>query len=444
MTNEKQKKKKKKRERPQKQKNKNHKRYCYNGPLLISHKITLKYFYNMKFRIKNPTVFPNTKPLFIENISDKSNSIELNKTNTTKDPLSLGNTPSLSPEKNLDFKISPSIKSFCSINQIQETNDHMLKISNFIQNKDGQKEKCFDLKCGKRCSAEMEIKLLKKNMMLLNVKNNYPNAPMPNIFVNPKFFSQADIAVEFFQFFSDFKTSKWKELMFSGRLKKRNNFKFTIDYNLLEQFMLNFFQRKDISTFVPQMNDFEYIFVSIFLYKKNFLKWSSFQIDFYELQYSESKKRKEHFLKFLLKKFFKYLSSKKKDFFGEGNSQITKRMKSIFFESNRRRKDNPNNNRMENLGKILTKNQEFKNFYDNCDIDAVIKEIFIDYSERQMKTLIQNHISRLREDMKKNVGNQFLAFSNAIFGLMKKKLKIMWTYTEFEQAKNVLDRILNN
>jgi hypothetical protein len=399
----------------------------------------------MKITIMNPKIFPKSKAVFTESLSDKSKSTDLNNEQSKQSEFKSSECLFTSPEKTDQSKecLTPK-KDFCSIENEKQKNSHTVSLSAVDLTQSQKKKKKLNLQCDKKCGHQMEVNYLHKDAFLLNMKGKRNELSPPNIFLNPPLFSRSDIAVEFFQFSSDFKDSKWKELMFAGRLKKKNNFKFGIDYQLLEMTLLAFFQMKNIQAYTKKLNDYEYIFISIFLYKKNFLKWSSYNIDFNELQFSKSKKRKEHFLKFLLKKFFKYLSGQKQDFFGEGNSKITNRMKSIFFESNKRRKDDPNSNRMENLGKILSQNKKFKEFYDSCDMDSIILQIFNDYNERQMKTLVQNHIARLKEDMKKNVGNPFLAFSNVVFGLMKKKLKIMWTFMEFKQAQEVLDAILNN
>lgn len=436
---------KRKRGRPRKQKGPPLKVNRYKKIKKKGHKSRTMKIYNMNITMNQKNLSLIQKPLFIETRSSQSNSTDDNNINNRKNSLFIPKFKFESPFNNDSqmMVVSPQ-KSFISSQNSKEGSSIKLNLSVMSSKTNESQEKLFNLECDKNLNCRMQVNKLSKDCYFLTLKDKNKLCADPFMTMHPSFFDRSDIAVEFFQFASDFKSSKCKELMFAGRLKKKNNFKFEIDYQLLEMTLLSFFQMKNIAPYISKLNDFEYIFISIFLYKKNFVKWSNYNIDFNELQRSKSKKRKEHFLKFLLKKFFKYLSLNKKDFFGENNSKITNRMKSIFFESNRRRKDDPNSHRMENLGKILTKNEDFKKFYDETDMDIIIKEIFNEYSERQMKTLVQNHISRLKEEMKKNVGNPFYTYSKNMFGLMKKKLKIMWTYTEFKQAQEVFDMILNN
>jgi hypothetical protein len=406
-----------------------------------SHKSRPKKTYIMKRSAMQERLVLTPPSKFLEEKIDNSDSTEIH----NKKDFKFGPCLSSFSKRNMvSSRFSASKSSLFSITNTQDDDGCLINVSQTNLSQFENKTKKLIFECDKTDQHQMEISYVSKRAFLINLKSEKNSPELGNVFLDPPLLSKSDIAVEFFQFNSDFKQSKWKELMFAGRLKKKNNFKIAIDYNLLELTLKAFFQMKNIGPYIANLNDYEYIYVSIFLFKKNFVNWSNYDIDFYKLQSSRSKKRKEHFLKFLLKKFFKYLSDQKLYFFGDKNCQIKNRMKSIFFESNKRRKDDPISNRMENLGKILCQNEKFKEFYDSCDIDKIIKTIFEHYCEKQMKKLVKNHVMRFEEEMKLNLGDPFLAFSNVIFNLMKKKLKIMWTYMEFKQAQEVLDLILNN
>ena len=267
----------------------------------VGHKYKTIKNYNMKFTMLNPKMYPDNKPLFVETQSAKSNSTELNckKTLLGNKKLEVLLSDSDSNIENQSRETTQN-NSFCSLINKKEEQEHILNFSMSHVNHKNAKKKNFKLQCNKKCENKMEIKPLGKRAYFVNFKNERADSTIPNIYLGSSFISKCDIAVEFFQFASDFKNVESKELMFSGRLKKKNNFQFSIDYQLIEMTLLSFFKMKNIGPFMSKLNDYEYIYIAIFLFKKNFLKWSSYNIDVYELQKSTSKKRKEHFLKFLL------------------------------------------------------------------------------------------------------------------------------------------------
>ena len=333
--------------------------------------------------------------------------------------------------------------------QMMEThNDHLLDFPEFVKHNNfglQQKRKVYQIRCKNNCMHSVVVWRKKENEVLYQfvdnqVKNSKVSVPRSQV-------DKSNIIVDFLQFLANHKNATNMVNLFSGRLKSRNGFQCQINYENIRNCMMDFFKNKPLKDSLEQLNDFEYLYVGIFILKKNFNDWSIENLDLKLLQNSETKKRKEHFLKFILKKLFKYLNNQKLEFFGEQNEEIIEQMKSIFFEgSNRKGFKGPTSNRMENLGKILSKNVAFKKFYESTNMDGIISDLFQEYSKKPMDTLINNHINRLRSDMEacldphKRVNH----FVKMIIRLKKKKLKNMWTFREFKQALEVLDYIMSS
>ena len=324
--------------------------------------------------------------------------------------------------------------------------DHLLEIHNLVKhNKSGieEKKEIFKIRCKKNCLHTVEVTRLNGEEVLIAFVDGHFKEP--ELHVRPSNLNKNNIIVEFFKFCNMFKDINKLTYLFSGFLKKKNNFQCVINYENIRNLMMDFFKNKPLANANYHLNDFEYLYFGIFIIKKNFNNWSIDEFDLAQLQKSETKKRKEHFLKFILKKLFKYLNLKNLHFFGEKNKEIIERMKMIFFEGPKRNViKNPKSNRMENLGKILSNNKGFKEFYDNTDMDAIILELFQEYSKKPMDTLINNHINRFRTHMENelNPKNKINQFVKEIFNLKKKKLKNMWTFQEFKQSQEVLNYIM--
>ena len=407
------------------------------------HKLIFSYFYNMKITIKNPKLFTPKMNKAEDNLNNISTSTDIDNYSNLSNILP---SPEVYRSKSNRVtglsKISKIEDDFCSMKSMGNFNDHVLKlISDHSTTQEGDK-KIFKLKCKKDCLHKIEVVYLRKGEVLINLVDE--NVSQKHAFLRPSLINTSDIVIEFFQFLNDFKNVKPAALLFSGRLRKRNNFQFEINYERIRTALISFFQYQDIEKATAKLNDFEYLYLGIFVFKKNFVKWNMQGLNFRVLQRSETKKRKEHFLKFILKKLFKYLNSQKLYFFGDQNKKINDRMRSIFFESTRRRRDDPNSHRMENLGKLLSSNDKFREFFDNADMDEVISKLFKEYCDKQMITLINNHIARLKAKMEEKTDNVFLGFVETILALKKKKLKNMWTLIEFKQAQKVLEYIMNN
>jgi hypothetical protein len=337
---------------------------------------------------------------------------------------------------------------FKNMEIFSKQNDHLLQIQGFGKhNKYGvqTKPKIFKMRCKKNCLHTVEVSPLNDNEILIKFLDDHSRDPQ--IHVNSSHMKQDNIIVEFFKFCNSFKDINKVTYLFSGFLNKRNKFQCHINYENIRNLMMDFFKNKPLINSDYQLNDFEYLFFGIFILKKKFNNWSIDSFDLDKLQKSDTKKRKEHFLKFILKKLFKYLNLKNLHFFGEKNKEIIERMKMIFFEGTKRNgKRDPNSNRMENLGKILSSNKKFKEFYDKSDIDEIIEILFKEYSKKPMDTLINNHIYRLRSQMERESDpkKKINSFVKMIFDLKKKKLKNMWTFAEFKQAQNVLNYIMTS
>lgn len=305
------------------------------------------------------------------------------------------------------------------------------------------KKKIFKLRCQENCMHMVEISFLNQNEIVLRFLDD--SAKTGQIQMESPLVKRPNIVVEFMKFQAKFKAPGKLAYIFGGLLKNRNGFQCKIDYERIRNCMRDFFKDRCASHSLGQLNDFELLYFGIFVFKKNFTKWSRDAFDIARLQKSETKKRKEHFLKFILKKLFKYLNAQNRHFFGDKNKEIIQRMKSIFFEGARRnsRRD-PSSNRMENLGKILSSNAAFKRFYDSSDINSIISDLFREYSRKPMDTLINNHINRLKTYMDEETDPQkrIAHFVKMIFNLKKKKLKNMWTFREFQQAQEVLHYIM--
>ena len=260
-----------------------------------------------------------------------------------------------------------------------------------------------------------------------------------------------NIVLEFSKFSTILKISKKQINLFIKILERRNNYKFSINFKNIYQIMIGFFQNKPLRDWTLDLNDFENLFLGVFIIKKKFLQWSDKEYNLISLQQSKTKKRKEHFLKFILKKLFKYLKNKKLSFFGKNNENITQQMKSIFFETtnksiqkNSKLLNKPNKNRMDRLGILLASNLKFKEFYEKSNMDLIILEIFNEYCEKPMKKLITNHIERFKNYMEidLNQNQKIKYFVKMIFKINRSKQKIMWTFQEFKQAQIILDSIL--
>ena len=336
----------------------------------------------------------------------------------------------------------PKMSHLCSDNQHLLDLDVIAKHNNFCAN---QKKGIFNLRCKKNCLHTVEITFLNDNEVIVRFLDKF--AQIGKVQIERSLVKKRNIVLEFMRFFGLFKDPNKLSHLFGGYLNKRNRFHCSINYENIRNCMMDFFKNKSIDESVHQLNDFEFLYFGVFILKKNFNDWSADKFDLNKLQRSETKKRKEHFLKFILKKLFKYLNAKNRNFFGKKNKDIVQRMKSIFFEGIKRNpKRDPSSNRMENLGKVLSSNVEFKNFYDKSDIDQVILELFNEYSKKPMDTLINNHINRLKSYMDKEPDPQkrTVHFVKYIFKLKTKKLKNMWTFQEFKQSQEVLNYIMSS
>lgn len=326
--------------------------------------------------------------------------------------------------------------------------DHFLNLDLDVEhNKNGNtcSRQILKMRCRRNCVHTIEV--LRKGKDELIVKFLDHNLKTPKVLVSGVESSRSQIVLEFVKLEVELKDFEHKERLFSGRLNKRNGFRFQMDFERLTQCMKSFFKNKPMEGILKTLNDFEFLFLGVFILNKRFVDWDTETFDIGLLQVSETRKRKEHFLKFLLKKLFKYLTTQGLEFFGKKNKEITERMKSIFFEGSRRKKyGDPSSNRMENLGKVLSNNSGFKEFYRKRDMNEVLKELFAEYSSKQMDTLINNHVNRFRSNMDKETDPQkkIETFVNLLFKLKKKKIKNMWTFKEFQQAKDVLDYIMSS
>jgi hypothetical protein len=326
--------------------------------------------------------------------------------------------------------------------------DHFLNLD-LSQERNKNEERCskqiLKMRCQKNCMHTIEVLRKGENELVIKfVDQHHKKTKMviPNEERN-----HGQIILEFVKLETDLKEKEQKVRLFSGRLSKRNKFKFEINYERLRECMGSFFKNKPMGDIMKELNDFEYLFLGMFILNKRFVDWSMESFDLNVLQVSETRKRKEHFLKFLLKKLFKYLTTQGHEFFGKKNKEITDRMKSIFFEGTRRKKyGDPSSNRMENLGKVLSNNTRFKEFYRKQDMNQVLHELFEEYSSKQMDTLINNHVNRFRGGMEQETDSRkkIPTFVRLIMDLKKKKIKNMWTFKEFQQAKDVLDYIMSS
>lgn len=316
----------------------------------------------------------------------------------------------------------------------------------------------FPLRCARNCIHKVEATYLAPGEVILRFLDE--DKRPAEIAMEPSLKKRRHVVLEYLRFVALVRDAKLPNqsrqspknkakakrlvMMFTQQLGERNRFAFSVNYEHVRNAMMDFFKNKPVKASLGLLNDFELLFFGVFLLKKNFADWSDERFDLAKLQRSETKKRKEHFLKFLLKKLFKHLSAKKQHFFGDKNKDITDRMKSIFFEGQRRTRRDPRSNRMENLGRLLATNSDFIKFYHQADKDALVRELFAEYSNRAMVTLINNHINRLKTHMdeESHPERRILRFVEYVFKLRHKKLKNMWTFTEFCQAKDVLHYIL--
>lgn len=350
-------------------------------------------------------------------------------------------------------EVPANFKTVASAQQLSPKNwemDHVLDLRGHrARNKKGGacSRQILKMRCRQNCLHMIEVTRTASDEILIKFLDGHGHKPRINVPVGQS--KRGQIVVEFINFNLGAEKPEQKVRLFAGRLCKRNGFECKINYERIKRCMQAFFKNEPLEEAIRLLNDFEYLYMGMFLLKKNFVDWDPENLDLLRLQKSETRKRKEHFLKFILKKLFKHLNTQNRDFFGDKNKKIIERMKSIFFEGSRRQKfKDPSSNRMENLGKILSSNEGFRQFYNRTDMTQVTKELFDEYARKPMDTLINNHINRFRASMEAQSDvkshEKVARFVRLIMDLKKKKLKNMWTFREFEQAKDVLDYIMSS
>ena len=212
-------------------------------------------------------------------------------------------------------------------------NDHLLEIQKRTKHNKSfnfKEKKVFKMRCRDNCLHSVEVFYKTENEVIVRFLDKCPKKS--ETLLNPAFCKKDNIILEFFKFCSKFKNNSNMVNLFAGSLSKRNSFDCPINFENIRNCMMDFFKNKSIRVSSSKMNDFENLYFGIFILKKNFVHWSLEDIDLEKLQNSETKKRKEHFLKFILKKLFKYLNNQNLFFFGNKNKEIVERMKEIFFE----------------------------------------------------------------------------------------------------------------
>lgn len=98
-----------------------------------------------------------------------------------------------------------------------------------------------------------------------------------------------------------------KKSFISSIKREYNNYTKKFRFDLIKDFFIKFFQNKKIINELEECSDYELTFILAILYKKNFDDFNLNELNIFELQSSKVSKRKDHLIKFLLKKIFKYI-----------------------------------------------------------------------------------------------------------------------------------------
>lgn len=207
---------------------------------------------------------------------------------------------------------------------------------------------------------------------------------------------------------------------------------FSLDTEKIRMFLLVFFQNKPILEISSRLNSFEEIYISILLLKKDYKFKEGNSVSFSNMQILETNKRKEHFIKFILKRLIKKLGRDESTcFFGEKNSEALNIMTKIFFEGVRRNNDSPayetewdpkkkkfvtkkkclsdiNNeyflgkrkNRLEMLFALLKTNKRFAEFITPERLRTICAEMFLEYKSKELVGLVDSFILDLEENFK--------------------------------------------
>ena len=202
---------------------------------------------------------------------------------------------------------------------------------------------------------------------------------------------------------------------------------FSVNPEKIRMFLLLFFQNKTLRPLLKELNPFEEVFVSILLLKKDYRFMKADHVSFSEMQVIETQKRKEHFVKFILKRLIKKMARRRETwFFGPKNREALDIMTKIFFECSpskdrkhvlfgvwdeskqlfrQRRKSTitrlrvemieSRKNRLDMLFELLKTNLRFRDFLTPERLKGLCGEMFIEYKRKELVNLVDTFVQDL-------------------------------------------------
>lgn len=218
---------------------------------------------------------------------------------------------------------------------------------------------------------------------------------------------------------------------------------FSVNPEKIRMFLLLFFQNKTLRPVLKEMNPFEEVFVSILLLKKDYRFVPKDHVSFAEMQVIETQKRKEHFVKFILKRLIKKMARRREtSFFGPKNREALEIMTKIFFECSatqnrkqvlfkvwdeskqafrQRRKSaitrlrvemiESRKNRLDMLFDLLKTNFRFRDFLTPERLRTLCGEMFIEYKRKELVNLVDTFIQDLESKFCSNETNLLKMFN---------------------------------
>lgn len=214
--------------------------------------------------------------------------------------------------------------------------------------------------------------------------------------------------------------------------------KFRVNIELIRTFLHKFFKRQSLFETHKKLNIFEETYVSTLLLKKCFKISDSGDLRFETLQRAGTSKRKEHLIKFLIKRIIKEMN---KDpmlhFFGPNNIELRNFLIAMFFERSgklltrmawdsdkkkfvpektlRRRSRKDSKSQRKNVGltesespsvisnrlvrgvSTILQNEQFRAYLTEEKLSALVFKIYKDYVGYELPNLLNNFICQLNK-----------------------------------------------